>query len=431
MTERRLSFKAWQSRVKADPAQAVDRFLARYQRLTPESRKAFIATQPGREALLQAFKAGGNWEGGPLAGVPYMLQDMFDARDLPTRCGAPFREPFEAPLDHACLLAQTLGRRGAALLAKTVPSEFGWDMRGHNPSFGDCPHADGLRYVCGGGAGTSAYAVADGWAPIAFGLDTCGGIRIPAAFHGLYGFRMENNNYAREGVFPIVPSLDSVGWMTANIDDLLSSFKVFYEPEHRPSDETPRGYLLNGSLQGISRESKAGLMRLIRPLDIDDDPAVSKTLAESFDPAAKAFQTIRNRELYSVHQYWIEEYGKYYDPQLLKQIKAGRTYSPAESDEASVAQQNLRESLVRFFRNYDYLVVPVSPLPSPEKTEWDPILEEELLQLNAPLSLSFLPALILPYTCDEGKSNAAQILVNPRRLQLVPQLLEQVRKGSA
>lgn len=431
MTERRLNFKAWQSLAREDPRQISEKFLSRYGELTPESRKALIAAHPERGRLLQTIKAACAIENAPLAGVPYILQDMFDIEHLPTRCGAAFAEPFEALLENSCLLAQKLGNDGATLLAKSVPSEFGWDMRGHNPTFGDCPHANGLRYVCGGGAGTCAHAVAGGWAPIAFGLDTCAGIRIPAAFHGLFGFRMENNNYARDGVFPLVPSLDAVGWVTANIDDLLASLKVFYRFGDDANDAAPRGYLFKDSLHGISPESKAGLMELTRPLDIDEEPGVGKMLAKRFQPGARAFQTIQNRELYTIHQYWIEEYRNYYDPHLLKRIEAGRAYSPAESDEASINQQNIRASLISFFRDYDYLILPVSPLPSPEKMEWDAALEEELLQLNAPLSLAFLPALILPYQCGEGKFNAAQIIVNPRKLQVVPKLLAQVREAYA
>lgn len=429
MINHQLNFDAWKSKSKEDPNQVVDAFFNRYEQLTPESRKAFIAAHRARAPMLQRFKAGAVMEDQALAGVPYILQDMFDTEGLPTRCGAAFKEPFEAPLEDSCLLTQKLTTEGAVLLAKSVPSEFGWNVRGQNKTFGDCPHAYGLRYVCGGGAGTCAHAVADGWAPIAFGLDTCGGIRIPAAFHGLFGFRMENNHYAREGAFPIIPSLDSVGWMTSNSDDLISSFEMFYKTKIDTTDSSPRGYILSDPLEMINLESKIGLMQLIRPLDIDDEPAVNKLLADSFKSATKAFQTIQNRELYSVHQYWLEEYRSHYDKQLLKQIEAGRSYSPADSEEASLVQQNLRANLISFFRNYDYLILPISPLASPEKTEWDSALEQDLLELNAPLSLSFLPALILPYQCGEDKYNAAQFIFNPRKLHLVPKLLEQVRES--
>ncbi|MGB0743368.1 MAG: amidase family protein [Opitutales bacterium] len=427
----RPNFSEWRKLAKNDYRQVVEAFFTRYNKLSVDGKRAFIATHPERGVLLQRIKAACIEEDEALAGVPYFLQDMFDTQGLPTQCGAAFDEPFEAPVENTCLLAQILANQGATYLAKTVPTEFGWDMCGQNRSFGDSPHTSGLSYVSGGGAGTCAYAVADGWVPIAFGLDTCGGIRIPAAFHGLFGFRMENNRYARDGVFPIVPSLDSVGWMTANVEDLLSSFKLFYNYLSHSTDALPRGFLLGDTTQNANALTKAGLMKLIRSLDVDEDPARNKLITPIFQQATKAFQVIQNREMYSVHRYWIEEYGSRYDPRLLKQIKAGRTYSPAESEEASHVQQNLRAILISFFREYDYLVLPVSPVPTPEKTEWDTGLEEEILNLNAPLSLSFLPALILPFPCGEGVFNAAQIIVNPKKMQIVPKLLEQLRDNYA
>ena len=81
------------------------------------------------------------------------------------------------------------------------------------------------------------------------------------------------------------------------------------------------------------------------------------------------------------------------------------------------------------FKDYDFIVLPVSPLASPHKTEWDTVVEEDLLELNAPLSLSFLPALIIPYPCGEDRFNAAQLIFNPRKLDLVPKVLEQIRQG--
>ncbi len=228
MPETENHFAYWRSLSQSDPAQLVEHFIARKDQLPPESLRAFIASSPDGDDLLQTIKAGYAKEDAPLAGIPYILQDLFDVEGLPTRCGAPFQDPFDAPLEDGSLLYHKLKSLGASLLAKSVPSEFGLDPRGRNPSFGDCPHADGLRYICGGGAGTCAYAVKSGWAPLAFGLDSSAGIRIPAAFHGLYGFRMSNNAYAREGVFPIIPSLESVGWLTAQAEDLRTTIEAFY-----------------------------------------------------------------------------------------------------------------------------------------------------------------------------------------------------------
>jgi len=422
-----VNFEAWRAKCAEDPNHFVERFFSRFEMLTPEAKSAFRAAAPGRARLSQSLQSGNSESNAALRGLPYGLQDLFDLQGLPTRCGARFAEPFEALAEANSALVTSLTEKGATCLAKLVPSEFGVDLQGLNAHFGDCPNARDPHFVCGGGAGSCAHAVADDWLPVAFGLDSFAGIRIPAAFHGLYAFRMEHNNFAREGVFPIIPSLDSVGWMTKLPGDLMSVFDAFYEFGPDPSRENPRGYLLSETLQSCSSETKSGLMQLIRPLDIDEDPAMDKLFHKLFQRVLDAFKIIRNRELYSVHQYLIEEYSNYYDPQLLKLIEAGRTYSAADCEEASHVQINLRASLISFFLNYDYVILPVSPLASPQKAEWDTAFEEQLTFLNAPLSAAFLPALIVPFPCGEGRFNAAQFIFNPRKLYLVRSVLEQIK----
>ncbi len=426
MKQERQSIDECRRLAENEPERLAHLFLSKYELLAVESQRAFMACLPTPEGLIENIKNGCRREGAPLQGTPYLLQDLFDVSEYPTRCGAPFADPFEAELEDSCLLAQTLALKGGAFFGKTVPTEFGVDARGHNKTFGDCPHAAGLRYLCGGGSGSSAYAVAGGWVPLAFGLDSRGGIRLPAAFHGLFGFRMENNDYARDGVFPIVPSIESVGGLTANLKDLQTVFAAFYKDNGDRPDSTPRGYLWHDGSHTMLAEVKAAMMQLLRPLDIDDEPSYNKMLSTSFAGATQAMTTIENRELYSIHQYWIEEYRSYYEPELLHKIEAGRSCSGAQCDEANLVQQSIRATIISFFRDYDYLVIPISPLASPERSEWDDSLEEELQQLNAPLSLSLLPALILPFRCSNGRHSAVQILYNPRKPGLVQALLEQL-----
>jgi Asp-tRNA(Asn)/Glu-tRNA(Gln) amidotransferase A subunit family amidase len=430
MTEMKNSFAAWRTMAQNEPQRLVDRFLGKCKLLPAESRRAFIASNSDRDTLIQNIKAATAHEDAPLAGVPYMLQDLFDVDGLPTRCGAPFQAPFEVSLEDGALLYHKLTSLGAALLAKTVPSEFGIDLRGRNKSFGDCPHADGLRYICGGGAGTCAYAVSAGWAPIAFGLDSSAGIRIPAAFHGLFGFRMGNNAYAKEGVFPIVPSLESIGWVTAQPEDLQTSIEAFFPLPKIPDPAqvaTPRGYLLEDPAISLHHELKTSLMNLVRHLDIDDRPAPNKTLCQAFKESSEAFATIESRELYSIHQYWIEESGPRYSEALLRRIEAGQICTPDKADRAASIQQHLRETMVEFFRNYDYLAIPISPTPTPVKSAWSGQLENDLLRLNAPGSLTFLPILVLPFECDDGRHSAIQLILNPQKIHQTGKILQQVQ----
>lgn len=426
MAEMDNSFAAWSALAREEPERLADQFLGKCELLPPESRRAFIASTPDRDALIQNIKAACADADAPLAGVPYMLQDLFDVEGLPTRCGAPFQELFDTPLEDGALLHHKLKSLGGALLAKTVPGEFGISLRGRNKNFGDCPHAEGLRYVCGGGAGTCAHAVKAGWAPLAFGLDSSAGIRIPAAFHGLFGFRMGNNDYARNGVFPIVPSLESVGWVCAHAEDLQTAVEAFHPKPLAQEPTKPRGHRLDDPSISLDPKLKTGLMSLVRQLDTDDSQETNKALCKAFKEANEAFATIEGRELYAVHQYWIEDYRSRYDESLLRLIEAGQICTAEKADHAAAEQQTVREAMTAFFRTYDYLVVPISPAPNPDKADWSGQLKNDLLRLNAPASLSFLPALILPFPCGEGRHSAVQLILNPRKIHLTAAILEQV-----
>jgi Asp-tRNA(Asn)/Glu-tRNA(Gln) amidotransferase A subunit family amidase len=426
MEETKNSFIKWSALAREAPERLVDQFLRRLELLTPEIRQAFIASCPGRDSLIEQIEASVLNEDAVFGGVPYMLQDLFDVQGLPTRCGAPFQDLFDAPLDESSALYTQLENLGTILLAKTVPAEFGVGARGRNKHFGDCPHADSLQYICGGGAGSSAYAVSAGWAPIAFGLDSSAGIRIPAAFHGLFGFRMGRNDFARTGVFPIVPTLESVGWVCAQCEDLQTAITAFYPQSGSGQSKGPRGYLLDDPSVALEPELKRSLMGLIRHLDTDDCPTPNKALCHALNQVGEAFTTIEGRELYAIHKYWIEESRPNYDEDLLAQIEVGQRCNAIKAELAAAIQQTARENMAAFFIDYDYLIVPISPVPSPEKSIWNEQLENDLLRLNATAGLIDLPALILPFACGRGRQSAVQLILNPKKLHLTSAILEQV-----
>lgn len=428
MQESDNHFAYWQAMSAEQPERLVNLFVNRFERLSPVNQRAFIVSLPHRDDLVERIRLVQNEPERPLAAVPYVLQDLFDVDGLPTQCGAPFKGPFDEILNESSLLHKTLEAMGAVLMAKTVPSEFGVDLRGINPSFGDCPHADNDAWICGGGAGSCAHAVKKGWVPLAFGLDGAGGIRIPAAFHGLFGFRMNEKAFAREGIVPGIPSLETVGWMTQTLDDLGRTFAAFY-PQTRLDieDRDPRGFLLREPGIPIDTEIKAGLMAFLHCLDLEAQPEMNHKLCCEFENARESLKTIQSRELYALHKYWVDEYGDHYDADLLDRIDAGRDCPPKKADRAVAIQQNIREAFALFFQDFDYLVSPISPRPTSDKKAWSNRLEDDLVHLNAPASLALLPSLILPFPCKDGRHSAAQFIIHPAKLRLVPKILKNIQ----
>lgn len=426
MTENPLpTFESWQQAARGSPEETVDRFLARIERYPPEEKRSMIAVHPERDQLVEALKNALEWNL-PLAGVPYALQDLFDIAGLPTRCGAPFQAPFEAPAEDSCLLARTLETAGTTLFLKSMPAEFGVAPLGTNATAGTVTHAGDSSLVPGGGSGASARLVADGVVPIAFGLDSWGGVRIPAAFNGLFCFRLPPDAHAREGVFPLFPSLESVGWVTGNLSDLRTSLSAFYENPAPANHPSMRGFLLQDPSVRMNSAVKAGLFEITRFLDMGDDVALNNSLGRAFQNCGSSFRILAERELYSIHKYWIEEYGDSYDPYLLQRIERGMDCSVAAVDEAVGAQENIREAVTEFFQEYDFLILPASPEATPREKEWTPSLEKAVLALIAPASLAYLPVVSVPFDCGNHRYGAAQILLNPRKIKLLPALLEKL-----
>ncbi len=104
--------------------------------------------------------------------------------------------------------------------------EFASGLTGENPHYGDCPHPQFPNRLSGGSSSGSAALVAAGVVPFSIGTDTGGSVRVPAAFCGLYGFRLTPRDVFIADAFPLAPTMDTAGWFTANAPDMLTSWQA-------------------------------------------------------------------------------------------------------------------------------------------------------------------------------------------------------------
>jgi len=149
---------------------------------------------------------------GPLFGVPVGIKDVIDTADLPTQMGSPLYRGYQPRFDAACV-AQ-IRQAGALMMGKTVTAEFA----GTAPTRTRNPH--NLAHTPGGSSSGSGAAVADYMVPVAFGTQTGGSVLRPAAFCGVVGFKPTFGSYNPVGTKPAAESLDTIGLIAREIDDI-------------------------------------------------------------------------------------------------------------------------------------------------------------------------------------------------------------------
>jgi aspartyl-tRNA(Asn)/glutamyl-tRNA(Gln) amidotransferase subunit A len=201
------------------PTAVAESYLARIAEV--DERVGAYLTVVREHALAAARESERRWRAGaplgPLDGAPLALKDVLCTRGVRTTCGSKMLEKFVPPYD--ATVVERLRAAGVVVLGKTNLDEFAMGSSTEHSAFHPTRNPWDLSRVPGGSSGGSAAAVAGGLAAGAFGTDTGGSIRQPAAFCGVVGLKPTYGRVSRYGLIALASSLDQIGPFAQDVED--------------------------------------------------------------------------------------------------------------------------------------------------------------------------------------------------------------------
>jgi len=351
---------------------------------------------------------------GALTGIPLALKDIYCTKGVRTTCGSRILHNFIPPYD--ATVVEKLRAAGAVFTGKTNMDEFAMGSSTETSFFGVTRNPWDLERIPGGSSGGSAAAVAAGECIAAFGSDTGGSIRQPAALCGVVGMKPTYGRVSRYGLIAFASSLDQIGPFTKDVEDaaILMNVIAGYDPRESTSVPEPvpdyREFLGRGIegwtvgipkeyfIAGIDPEVEAAVRRAItvveqagaRCIEVSLPhteyclavyyviaPAEASSNLARYDGVKYGFRSEENRDLLDMYK---KTRSAGFGAEVKRRIMIGTYalssgYYDAYYKKASQVRALIKRDFDRVFTDCDALLTPTAPTPAfkvGEKTD-DPM----------------------------------------------------------
>lgn len=399
------------------------------------------------EALLRAseidkkIKSG---KAGKLAGLIVGLKDVLAYKDHPLQASSKVLNGFISQFNGTAV--QRLLDEDAIIIGRQNCDEFAMGSSNENSAFGPVLNdADNTR-VPGGSSGGSAVAVQADMCQVSLGSDTGGSVRQPAAFCGLVGLKPTYSRISRYGLIAYGSSFDCIGIFGKSVEDVAIVLEVIAGPDEVDSTVSQKSVpsyskeltQTNGKKYKVAYvseiEASEGLQEEIRDsilakissireaghqVDKIEFPLNEYVLPTYYILAtAEASSNLsrydgvrygyRSNEVTDLHSLYKKSRSEGFGKEVQRRILLGTfvlsaSYYDAYYTKAQKVRRIIREKTKEIFKQYDFIIMPITPTTAFKLGEHtDNPLEMYLADLfSVQANVAGVPAIAIP--CGEDK----------------------------
>lgn len=318
---------------------------------------------PDRDAALAALDPSL-----PLAGLTFAVKNNIDVAGFDTTAGCPsfaFSPSGDAPV------VERLRAAGATCVGVTNMDQFATGLVGTRSPYGTPRNVVDPLLAPGGSSCGSAVAVAAGLVDVAFGTDTAGSGRVPAAQNRIVGVKPTRGWLPVRGVIPAVQSIDCVSVFSRTVELGMEVTEVCAgwdadDPWSRRPGQPPLvmptlrvGVPTTPRLRDPLDEAawRASIAVLARTPDVE---VIDIDIAPWLDAGELLYGGPWVAERYVAVGAFVEGGSDDLDPVVASIILAARERTAADAYEAQYRMAGLRRAAERCWAAVDVIVLPTT-----------------------------------------------------------------------
>lgn len=354
-------------------------------------------------------------------GLRLAVKDNIDMKGVITTAGSEIFSVTHKPAEKDAPCLAIARRRNVQIVGKTNMSEFAASPSGMNEYFGTAVNPLKRRLIPGGSSSGNAVALASGMADVAFGTDTAGSIRVPAACCGIVGLKTTYGLIPTKGVYPVEAHLDTVGPMGRDIDHTVQGMELL-------QDGFGAKYASAKAAKPTARSIRVGRLKL-KGTDPKIDQAIDDALAKAGFQVVELDQTLsdqferanRDGDAVASAGVWMSD-GRFQitvTARTQSVIRLGQINYTTSYRGALARRAAWQRTLHKVFEEVDFIALPTLQKMPPELPLLNlriGILEAQMLQLQNTVAVNFAgnPALALPVPVHGEKAPVTSLqLIGP------------------